>query len=576
MTQHHTAWQSETRPPHQRPRTRVVVLGSEPIEQCFEGLDDTEVIAVQTVLELVGETGSIDTGVPDRVIACIAEACVTPTIPRSQPQEHRRIPRPEPIEPVIEALRVAEPGVRVVLVRTHDSESDRQAGGFDAEVLEGDDPETIRSLILAEGSALSEPPDQAPDEAPDQAFDHAFDETPDVAPDLIDPPLGPREPEPARGDDPIEAPERADTEPADPPTPVAAPPSPEPRSPGFSGGDAGPSPAPTPPAGPRRSDEQRLAAIAATGGDLRAEAVRLLNARWAAADPVGRTGLELRGPAHAAEHPGEALRVPVLWNGRTIGILAVVAGDDDAARAVAADRDRVRAALEEQADWLAPWLALSRRWRAMRRAATRDPLTGAYNRRYFLWYMDRAIQTARERRIPLTLLVFDIDHFKRYNDEFGHAAGDEILTESVKALRSVIRPTDRVCRIGGDEFAVIFFEPHGPRRLGSSPPEDVQVLARRVQERICRRRFPKLGEQARGRLTISGGLATYPWDGRDWRELLDHADELMLASKRQGKNVIKLGRGLSDICEPPGPEITVRPGAGRSAPNRDETRRRDG
>jgi len=67
----------------------------------------------------------------------------------------------------------------------------------------------------------------------------------------------------------------------------------------------------------------------------------------------------------------------------------------------------------------------------------------------------------------VTVMVFDIDDFKTYNDQYGHEAGDDILREAVRLLRSVIRPSDRVCRIGGDEFAVISYEPSGPRQEGS-------------------------------------------------------------------------------------------------------------
>mgnify|MGYP006423639329 CR=1 FL=1 len=580
MSQSHTAWHDEqTRPPHERPRVRVVVLESEPIEACFDELDDAEVIAVRTVLELVGEAGSIDTGEPDRVVAFVSDACLMPAAPAGggAPGEAALEPSSGPFqesgygsgfESVIEALRVAEPGVRVVLVRTGGQAVD--ARGFDAVVREDDNPETVRAVALGESAGPAServPPEPEPERAEPEVSEPAQPEPAQPEParvyaprayDPIDGPISEQVGEQVdeqiseqfseQADDPID---RADLEIDD----AAL----------HKIGDASARRGSMGPGSGGASDEQQLARIAADGGNVRAEALRMINTRWAHADPTGRSSVALRSPSE--ESRGDALRSAVLWNGRTIGVLAVEAGDAENAEAIRAEAHALRRQLEAEADWLAPWLALWRRSRAMRRAAVRDPLTGAYNRRYFLWYMDKAIETARDRRIPLTVLVFDIDHFKRYNDEYGHAAGDEILSESVRALRSVIRPTDRVCRIGGDEFAVVFFEPDGPRRMGSTPPDDVQVLARRVQERICRRRFPKLGEQARGSLTISGGLATYPWDGRDWRELLDHADELMLASKRQGKNAIKLGRGLGDICEPQGPEVVVRPRDERAAPN---------
>ncbi len=206
--------------------------------------------------------------------------------------------------------------------------------------------------------------------------------------------------------------------------------------------------------------------------------------------------------------------------------------------------------LSEQAGWLAGWLRLSRQQHELREAAFTDSLTGAYNRRYFDRFFPAAIESARKNRRAVTLLVFDVDEFKTYNGRYGHSAGDEILIEMVRLMRSVIRPEDKVCRIGGDEFAVIFHEPEGPRQPGSRPPESVFDISRRFQEQIAAHRFPKLAEEAPGRLTISGGLASYPWDGMTAEALLQQADELALKSKRSGKNAITLGPGAERVCMP--------------------------
>lgn len=197
---------------------------------------------------------------------------------------------------------------------------------------------------------------------------------------------------------------------------------------------------------------------------------------------------------------------------------------------------------------LAMWLSLAEQQRQLRLSAFTDDLTGAWNRRYFDRFLYAAIARARDERRALTILFFDIDDFKQYNDRHGHGAGDEILREVVRLLTSVIRPTDRVCRIGGDEFAVIFHEPEGPRDPLSKPPDSIAQLARRFQRQVLEHRFPKLGEQAPGNLTISGGLATYPWDGTTPEELIRRADELALESKRQGKNAILLGPGAQRVC----------------------------
>lgn len=199
------------------------------------------------------------------------------------------------------------------------------------------------------------------------------------------------------------------------------------------------------------------------------------------------------------------------------------------------------ATLEVHARWLAAWLELQHQQHALQHAALVDELTGAFNRRYFDRFLASAITQAQRDRHALTLMVLDLDDFKSYNDRFGHPAGDDILRETVRLLRSVIRPSDRVCRIGGDEFAVIFYEPTGPRDPGSRPPDDPLRIAHRFQQQIREHRFPKLGGCAPGTLTVSAGIATYPWDGRSVAELLARADQLALDSKRAGKNAITIG-----------------------------------
>jgi diguanylate cyclase (GGDEF)-like protein len=211
-------------------------------------------------------------------------------------------------------------------------------------------------------------------------------------------------------------------------------------------------------------------------------------------------------------------------------------------------RQARRRQLRPWAAWLARWLALDRGYRDFRTMTFQDELTGAWNRRFYEVFMKKVIRSAARQRRTLMVLVFDIDDFKRYNDEFGHDAGDEVLRETVRLLNSVIRTGDRVCRIGGDEFVVIFGDPEGPREPGSNLPETVEEIASRFQDQVCQMKFPKLGLDAPGTLSVSGGLATYPWDGTDPASLLRHADQLALQSKQKGKNVITLGRGAQRIA----------------------------
>jgi diguanylate cyclase (GGDEF)-like protein len=260
--------------------------------------------------------------------------------------------------------------------------------------------------------------------------------------------------------------------------------------------------------------------------------------------------------------PGDALLVRSLLNGQDLqpiamellrsrtsdnslevlsqpapGKLSVPMGDGlgwlSSARAERADTLRPHAA------WLAGWLRLRDQQTILADAALKDALTGAWNRRYLDAFLARVLQQARESRQFVTVMLFDIDNFKQFNDAHGHDAGDAILKEVVDLMRGMVRPSDRVCRIGGDEFAVVFQDPQGPRQIGSRHPSTVEEIARRFQLRVAEHKFSKIAPGSK--LTISGGLATFPWDGLHQADLLAHADALSLESKRAGKNAIVLG-----------------------------------
>ncbi len=196
------------------------------------------------------------------------------------------------------------------------------------------------------------------------------------------------------------------------------------------------------------------------------------------------------------------------------------------------------------ADWLAQWLDLDRAYRGYRIQANQDELTGAYNRRYFNDFLLRSIETGRKLRRPVTIMLFDLDNFKRYNDHYGHEAGDLVLSETVRLLKTVIRGGDCVCRIGGDEFVVIFADPEEPRELGSRHPVSVETIVLRFQEQLRTMKLILCEGEAPPTLTVSAGLATYPWDGDTPQTLLRRADELALESKRRGKNLITFGPGV--------------------------------
>ena len=199
-----------------------------------------------------------------------------------------------------------------------------------------------------------------------------------------------------------------------------------------------------------------------------------------------------------------------------------------------------KALVADVATILPSLVAAGKRTESLHHLAITDHLTGAYNRRYFYHATDRILQEAAEKNFRATLLLYDIDDFKSYNDQFGHAVGDEILRETAGLMKRITRAHDIVARIGGDEFAVLFWDKDRPRAPGSRPPESAQALARRFLSAVSAHHFPSLGPQAAGKLTISGGLASFPTDGVSCRELLRRADMALKTVKLSGKGAIRI------------------------------------
>jgi len=180
----------------------------------------------------------------------------------------------------------------------------------------------------------------------------------------------------------------------------------------------------------------------------------------------------------------------------------------------------------------------------------RDDLSGLHNRRYFDAKLDEWIEQARARYLWLTVVLFDIDNFKSYNDAYGHETGDALIREVAELLRLCQRETDVLARYGlGDEFAVILRHPDTPagpqpttnrRTPRSQHPTDFMVLAGRYLSVIRSHPFKCLGPDAPGPVTMSGGLACYPWDGTTRSEVMRAADQALRAAKRSGKNRIVL------------------------------------
>jgi diguanylate cyclase (GGDEF)-like protein len=171
-------------------------------------------------------------------------------------------------------------------------------------------------------------------------------------------------------------------------------------------------------------------------------------------------------------------------------------------------------------------------FRQMRDLATIDELTGLGNRRHFQNALEREIQRARRYRRQLSLALFDVDHFKQYNDACGHPAGDRALATLGRILRESLREVDIVARYGGEEFALIL--PETAPGAGTSPFPFLERLRQRVATEV----FPGEESLPSGKLTISGGVACFPDDAETPDDLVQAADRALYVSKGRGRNSI--------------------------------------
>ncbi|WP_462381845.1 sensor domain-containing diguanylate cyclase [Pseudomonas sp. Marseille-QA0892] len=157
--------------------------------------------------------------------------------------------------------------------------------------------------------------------------------------------------------------------------------------------------------------------------------------------------------------------------------------------------------------------------------STRDELTGLYNRRYLEDAFDQLHSRSVRHEKPYSLLMLDIDHFKNFNDTFGHAGGDAVLVE-VGKLMATLRSEDISCRYGGEEFAIA---------LPDADSEQAKVVAERIRERI-QHMVVELAGKTLPTVTASIGIATFPSDGTENNELRIKADLALYRAKREGRN----------------------------------------
>jgi diguanylate cyclase (GGDEF)-like protein len=160
------------------------------------------------------------------------------------------------------------------------------------------------------------------------------------------------------------------------------------------------------------------------------------------------------------------------------------------------------------------------------RLAIQDGLTGLFNSRHFYNELKKEMERCERYGKPVSLILFDIDDFKKVNDTLGHQVGDHLLRELALILPTLTRKTDLSARYGGEEFAVL---------LPETSREHALATAERIRAKVETHVYPGI-ELPRGKMTISLGVATFPYDAASPKEFVRATDIALYAAKRAGKN----------------------------------------
>jgi diguanylate cyclase (GGDEF)-like protein len=227
----------------------------------------------------------------------------------------------------------------------------------------------------------------------------------------------------------------------------------------------------------------------------------------------------------------ESLCVPMIAQANTIGVLYLEfasAGGHRYQSATESLRDSRQRLAVSAASSVALSLASLQLRETLREQSIRDPLTRLFNRRFLEESFERELQLAARKRQSIAVLFLDVDHFKRFNDSFGHDAGDMVLQSLADLFRNFFRTTDICCRYGGEDFAVILPE-------STSPDAVIRADALRSEVKRLRLQYKK---QPLGQLTVSVGIAAFPVHGLTGKELLKIADQCLYESKARGRDLV--------------------------------------
>lgn len=237
-------------------------------------------------------------------------------------------------------------------------------------------------------------------------------------------------------------------------------------------------------------------------------------------------------------HAGEAatLELPMVARGTVYGLLMLASPEGhDKLRSV----QRIGRALADSMSLALSNIALREK---LRTQSLRDPLTGLYNRRYMEDALDRYLSMAERTGDATSVIMIDLDHFKRLNDEHGHAKGDAVLRDAAVQLVGALRPADVVSRYGGEELLVI---------LPACPLNDAVLKAE-----ILRSRIESLSDMHGVAVSASFGVAGVPETSTGKADLIPMADAALYAAKQAGRNCVRAAESRTTISES-GPRLAA-------------------
>lgn len=173
----------------------------------------------------------------------------------------------------------------------------------------------------------------------------------------------------------------------------------------------------------------------------------------------------------------------------------------------------------------------------LERLAVSDALTGAFNRRYFMQAAEREVERAQRYARPLSVVLWDLDHFKRVNDRFGHLVGDALLCAAVHRAQTLLRDSDVLARYGGEEFVAL---------LPETSLDDAQTLAERIRSRLNAE--PLQTDKGAVPMSASFGVAQWTCTDTTVHALLDRADQALYRAKDEGRNCVRRSIAADNAC----------------------------